>query len=432
MSLSPRLVERRSGRGRRVLGLSWCGRHAPPPSAEVNLADTLPTRRRSSSRARELRSPSKPFVALVRLLAFIALVGATRAASAEPEPEPEPEPTVAERDAARSEFRAGVALARSGHYLESCAAFERSLALLPHAATLYNLAQSELSLGQLAAARYHFRRALARDAASDDELATSFEADSAARLAALEPRLAYVSVTLPVPEARVSVDGRPVYSESVPSGIELTPESRGVAGSTAIRGEAWLLVLDPGQHRVEVEHAGKRELLLLDAHGGTRSRWGREHFPSLAPPKVVVSSSPVVAPSPAPVASSRVPAPMPPPNPLAIRGRESADDLAQGRQRPSELELGAWALAGVGVISTAVFGGLALHERGKLVDACPQPARCPASTNVSGRKRTIERWAMLADVGLAAAAIGAGGGVVLRLVGSGEAKAAGAQVSGAF
>ncbi|MDF3069052.1 MAG: hypothetical protein K0R38_4653 [Polyangiaceae bacterium] len=359
-------------------------------------------------------------------LALIALTCSTNSASAQIAAAA----TVAERDAARREFRAGVALARSGHHLESCAAFERSLALLPHAATLYNLAQSELSLGQLAAARYHLRQALARDAASDEELTTSFENDSAARLAALEAQLAYVSVTLPVPEAEISVDGRPVYSGSGPSGIELTQQPRGAAGSTSVRGEAWLLVVDPGEHRVELEHAGRREVLVLNVRSGARSRWGSEQFAALAPPKVADSASPVVPLSPGPMESPRA-APLPP-TAHGIGKRGPFDALPPSPQRPSELELGAWALAGVGVISTAVFGGLALHERGKLVEACPQPSRCSTSSDVTGRRRTIERWALLADVSLAAAALGVGGGVVIRLVGSGDAKAAGMQVSSAF
>jgi hypothetical protein len=58
------ILERRSVCSHCVLGLSWWGRHAPPPSAEVNSAEPPPTRRHRSSKAREFRRPSKPFVAL--------------------------------------------------------------------------------------------------------------------------------------------------------------------------------------------------------------------------------------------------------------------------------------------------------------------------------------------------------------------------------
>ncbi len=46
--------------------LSWWGQLASPPSAEVNSAEPPPTRRRSSSLAREVRYPSKPFATLGR------------------------------------------------------------------------------------------------------------------------------------------------------------------------------------------------------------------------------------------------------------------------------------------------------------------------------------------------------------------------------
>ena len=48
-------------------GTSWWGRHAPPPSAEVNSAEPPPTRRRCTTPIRELRWPSKPCVALERI-----------------------------------------------------------------------------------------------------------------------------------------------------------------------------------------------------------------------------------------------------------------------------------------------------------------------------------------------------------------------------
>ncbi|HKY40979.1 MAG TPA: IPT/TIG domain-containing protein [Polyangiaceae bacterium] len=54
--------------GEQSLAPSWWGRHAPPPSAEVNSAEPSPTRPRSALLTRELRSP-KLFVALVAALA---------------------------------------------------------------------------------------------------------------------------------------------------------------------------------------------------------------------------------------------------------------------------------------------------------------------------------------------------------------------------
>jgi flagellar biogenesis protein FliO len=51
---------------------SWWGRHAPPPSAEVNSAEPPPTRRPLKSLTRELPWPSKSFVALVLAGVFIA------------------------------------------------------------------------------------------------------------------------------------------------------------------------------------------------------------------------------------------------------------------------------------------------------------------------------------------------------------------------
>jgi hypothetical protein len=50
-----------------VTRLSWWGRHAPPPSAEMNSAEPPPTRRRPSSTFRSFRCPSKPPGALEAL-----------------------------------------------------------------------------------------------------------------------------------------------------------------------------------------------------------------------------------------------------------------------------------------------------------------------------------------------------------------------------
>jgi YVTN family beta-propeller protein len=57
------------------LAPSWWGRHAPRPSAEVNSAEPPPTRRRWKSPTRELRSPSKPFVALVCIAGVLVSSG---------------------------------------------------------------------------------------------------------------------------------------------------------------------------------------------------------------------------------------------------------------------------------------------------------------------------------------------------------------------
>ena len=88
--------------------------------------------------------------------------------------------------AARAAFREGMAHARARRFEEARAAFERAYALYPHAATLWNLALSELELGASSAARAHLLSALERAEQNPGELDSSTRAAVEQRLAELD------------------------------------------------------------------------------------------------------------------------------------------------------------------------------------------------------------------------------------------------------
>jgi hypothetical protein len=69
----------------------------------------------------------------------------------------------------------------------------------------------------------------------------------------------------------------------------------------------------------------------------------------------------------------------------------------------------AFAVAAAGVISTVVFGSLALAQQAELDELCPDPSRCHAGTADEADK--LKRYAVAADVSLAVAVAGAGVGL---------------------
>jgi hypothetical protein len=107
------------------------------------------------------------------------------------------------------------------------AAFERSVALYPHAATFYNLGLAEQQRGRLNEAASYLRRALERVAADPAELTSAARLAAEERLASIERELetrtgeAPVPVTSP-PAARASI---PVASPPAASAVVPSPRT---------------------------------------------------------------------------------------------------------------------------------------------------------------------------------------------------------------
>ncbi len=243
---------------------------------------------------------------------------------------------VAERAAARELFREGVALAHAGDIDAAITAFERSVELFPHAATLYNLGVAEEQRGRSAQAAELFRRALERAAADPSELPDETRRATGERLARL--------------------DGAP-------------------------------------------ERAADMDVPLRTAE------------PSIVTP-VPLTPAPFAAAAP----------------PTAARAPARPSPAQRAR---SPVVLPALGVAAVGAASTAIFGLLALAEKAELDRRCPEPSRCPAGT--ADAARTLEAFAIAADVSLAVTVVGAGVGAYAWFSGGTPAgTSAGAAVSGSF
>jgi tetratricopeptide (TPR) repeat protein len=84
---------------------------------------------------------------------------------------------------ARRLFRSGAALVREARWADALTAFERSLALRPHAVTIYNIAACERALGRYARAATLYLHALSMTAADGGGLNDALRSEAGARVA---------------------------------------------------------------------------------------------------------------------------------------------------------------------------------------------------------------------------------------------------------
>lgn len=173
---------------------------------------------------------------------------------------------------ARALFEEGVALADQGHWEEASDRFRRALALRDSAVIAYNLASALQETGRLIEASELLRRVRA-DAAADAEL----RASASSALAALEPRIAKLSVQVRDRQSadHVRLDAR-----------ELLPAELDVA-----------LPIDPGAHTLRVERAGQTvaERALTIAEGESQTVVLEIAPPVPTPREVAVAAPPVQA-----------------------------------------------------------------------------------------------------------------------------------------
>jgi hypothetical protein len=258
------------------------------------------------------------------VLLSCALVLAASHAVAQPE-EPEPAPP----DPASELYDQGTALAQQGKWAEARDKLEQAIQLRATSIGLFNLAQAERNLGQLASAKRHFvaARAMAAREGADDVARLADDS-----LAEVNPRLPHVRLVLPADAARVEVqvDGRP--AEMAAGDVEI----------------------DPGEHEIVVTAAGEqpfvKRLLLKERQ---RMRLVVQ-FPRPEPP-----------PTPAPAPAERAPKPAP----AAHSGPPT----------------GALVIAGAGVVALAGGTYFLLRRNSKLeqaADGCVRTGdgwRCPSA-----------------------------------------------------
>jgi hypothetical protein len=177
--------------------------------------------------------------------------------------------------AADALFREGRRVLESGDAAGACRMFAESYRLDPAAGTLLNLANCEESLGRIASAWEHFRRATEVLPPSDRRSRVAHE-----RVAALEPRLPHLTIAAATPlveEATILRDG-----------VEMGTASLGVS-----------VPVDPGDHTVIVRAPGRQdasfevtlaegEARTIDVRLGEPTERAPEQ-PLRAPPPVLVA-----------------------------------------------------------------------------------------------------------------------------------------------
>jgi hypothetical protein len=299
-------------------------------------------------------------------VAFLAVSAVARADGVPPAAA-----TPLQREQAQSRFLRGKELMDKGQYTDALVEFRASHDIVSSPNTRLEIARDLRAAGQLVAAYAEYGRTAveAKEFASeDDRYRRTYEAASAER-AELEPRLAFVSLTVSHAgeETHVSIGGeelrRAAWGEPAPL----------AAGSTAI------VVTTPG-HRpltrtIDVA-AGDRVEVAIDAQEGPA-----EGDAPLSPP-----AAPILAPA-------------------------APHDAAHGGLRAS-----AYVGLGVGVAGLATFAVGGLFARGTYDDlqkSCGS-GPCPAD-----KKSEIDRGRTeqtIANVGLVAGLVGVAAGVTLLVL----------------
>jgi serine/threonine-protein kinase len=238
--------------------------------------------------------------AIVTFLLVLLLVAPARAETPE------------DKAASVTLFKEGKAFMKKGKYVEACAKFEASLALVPGVGTRLNLGDCLERLGKTASAWAVYRDA--EMAAADRASAEYKLREAKKRTARLEARLSRLTVTL-APGADVA-------------GLEV--ERDGTRMQQVVLGNA--IPLDPGEHVVAARAPGRQpwqqRVEVQDRATVTVEIPALE--PAEAPPPVRVPE-PVSVPEPAPAAAPiPAPVPLPAPSPTDGRGRRLAGLMTGG------------------------------------------------------------------------------------------------------
>jgi len=286
------------------------------------------------------------------------------------------EPSTADRAIAERLFDRGRRQMGEGALQAACESFAESQRLDPGTGTLLNLANCYEASGKLASAWVEFREALAASRREKRSDRVRYALD---HLAAIEPRLAYLTVSV--------VDRPPGETPSITlDGRALGPAAWGVA-----------IPVDAGRHEALVE--GRRWRATIDIRDG-------EHRQIEVPAHLE------------PVPASGAASPERPPRVSAQSTQGPADEswlAAQAahpepagrdrRARVVELALGGAGLAGVGV--GIYFGWRASDLWSQRNRACPMEACTIEGARLGSRAdaaATVATWTMVGGIGALGAA----------------------------
>ena len=309
------------------------------------------------------------------LVCVLGALAAVRPAAAQPASDA----TIAE---AREAFRVGSALAKQAEWVDALASFERSAKLKPHAVTTYNIAFCERALGHFTRARRAFQRALA---APEKELPPELSTEELGYLAEIDQRVARVTVDLARPGAALAVDGRPLeITGGSPAHPELTAGTREPGPPEPVRAASFDMLVDPGTHVVVLTTPGAPAAVLTRAFTPDE----KEH----------ITLGGAAQPPPA---------------------------LSTGRRTGTIVSFTA---AGVGLLAGAIFGGLALKDKGALDAECmPTRSQCPKGAQ--GTIDTMNGFAAGSTAGFALGLAGLVAGTVIVVTGRKPSPAGGASAA---
>ena len=187
---------------------------------------------------------------LVSVLVACALSCASGLALAQSTPPVVTDGTADQR--AREEFRAGGKLVEASEWAGALAAFERSLALRPHALTLYNIGVCQRFLGRYTLAAQTLRQALARGE-TGGELPDLFRDQAKAYVDEIDHKLSRIRVKVAQHDATIAFDGRPLApgpGGALVAGIAPPGEGK------RIPTQQFVVVADPGSHVLTFQLAG--------------------------------------------------------------------------------------------------------------------------------------------------------------------------------
>jgi hypothetical protein len=275
---------------------------------------------------------------------------------------------------ARAAFEQGASLASEGRWNDALAQFERSAAMRPHATTLYNLGFCERALGHPTRAKKYFNQALARDTVtSGTELTPELRAATARYLAEVSAQIATPHVTISTPDAKVSVDGRPL--EPADDGERMLAGTRARGPGEGVPRASFVLELDAGSHEIVVTAPDGRSRVVHDDFDAGTTRELHLEIPALPPPAQRVE--------------------------IVDRGAP---------RRTAGLVVG-----GVGLVALGVGGYFGWHARGlwnDAKDACPARSFC-SSEDGARLSSSAKSYANLSTLAITIGGTALVGGIVL-------------------
>ncbi len=254
------------------------------------------------------------------VVALLSIASASRGAPNDP-------PSAAELARADAAFKEGRVAFAKKDFAGAAAAFERALAIVPHAKTAYLAGLAYDEGGDSLHAAGLFERSL-----SLGGLASEQEREARARVAAIDGKT-----------ARVSIDA--------PGAVDVRVDDAAVEAGKPVR-------LTPGRHTIRARFASGREAsAIFEAVAGASETM------SLAEPR-----EPPVAPLPEPPA--KPPAPVKPPPPNSVTPNHPFAPRERGPSRlPYDVAGGvAFGLSGIGLIAMIGLGEHAIAVRDQFVE----------------------------------------------------------------